>query len=217
MGSCSLGPGQADTLISGLRRYVRAARSCRADLKNRQSVLRTLWRVHRYRVLGRPAEFRTPMSHEIVLSMATSAWLQCPRTFLLSFHCSLLPAEARRLPWCDIQTYWITVNTLRKSSWHRDTETRRMANHAAQQRVLLDCPGNSQSIKTVISSVPDHDLTQQFGHSLLLPLRLSQRGSATSSCYINVTRVTDVERRSFRSLASTSRRTATTTRSSVDL
>ena len=40
-------PEQASTLISGWRRHVLLARSCGADLKDHQSVFRTLWRVHR--------------------------------------------------------------------------------------------------------------------------------------------------------------------------
>ena len=40
--SGTLGPGQAGTLISGLRRYVLLARSCGADLEHHQSVFRTL-------------------------------------------------------------------------------------------------------------------------------------------------------------------------------
>ena len=55
--SCSLGPGQAGTLISGLRPNVLLARSCGADLEDYQSVFRTLWRVHRSWSLAVPAEF----------------------------------------------------------------------------------------------------------------------------------------------------------------
>ena len=98
--SGGLGPGQAGTLISGSRRHVLLARSCGAGLEDHQSVFRTLWRVHRSWSLAIPAEFRTPVSHEIVWSVATSAWVHnVPRTFLLSFHCLLRPAEARQLPW----------------------------------------------------------------------------------------------------------------------
>ena len=42
-----LGLGQAGTLIWVLRRLVLLAKSCGADLKDHQSVFRTLWRVHR--------------------------------------------------------------------------------------------------------------------------------------------------------------------------
>ena len=72
---CSLGPGQAGTLISGLRPNVLLPRSCGADLEDYQSVFRTLWRVHRSWSLAVPAEFGTRVSHEIVLIVATSAWL----------------------------------------------------------------------------------------------------------------------------------------------
>ena len=62
--SGSLGPGQAGTLISGLRRDVLPARSCGADLEDDHSVFRTLWRVHRSWSLAVPVEFRTPVSDE---------------------------------------------------------------------------------------------------------------------------------------------------------
>ena len=53
------------------------------------------------------AEFRTPVSREIVLSVTTSAWLhdvpELALLTLLSFHCLLRPAEARQLRWCDVK------------------------------------------------------------------------------------------------------------------
>ena len=42
-----------------------------------------LWRVHRSWSLLVPTEFRTPVSHEIVLSVAVSAWLQNVRELSL--------------------------------------------------------------------------------------------------------------------------------------
>ena len=69
--SGTLGPGQASTLFSSLRRNVLLARSCGADLADHQTVFRTLW-VHRSWSLAIPTEFRTPVSHEIVLSVAVS-------------------------------------------------------------------------------------------------------------------------------------------------
>ena len=71
--SGSLELGHAGTLISGLRRYVLLARPCGADMEDHQSVFRTVWRVHRSCFLAIPPEFRTPVSHDIVLSVATSA------------------------------------------------------------------------------------------------------------------------------------------------
>ena len=71
--SGTLGLGQAGTLIWVLRRLVLLAKTCGADLKDHQSVFRTLWRVHRSWSLAIAAEFRTPVSHEIVLSVAVSA------------------------------------------------------------------------------------------------------------------------------------------------
>ena len=72
------------------------ARSCGADLEDRQSVFRTLWRVHGSWFLAILAEFRTPVSHEIVLSIAMSLWL---------YNGLSRPAEARQLPWCDVETF----------------------------------------------------------------------------------------------------------------
>ena len=96
--SGTLGPGQAGTLNSGLRRYALLARSCGAALEDQQSAFRS-WRVHRSWSLAIPAEFRTPVSHEIVFSVAVSAWFQnvpeLSLLTLLSFHCLLRPAEAR--------------------------------------------------------------------------------------------------------------------------
>ena len=125
--SRTLRPGQAGTLISGLRRCVLLARSCGADLEDHQSVFRTLWRVQRSWSLVIPTEFRTLVSHEIVLSVAMSAWLQnVPELFpltLLSRHCLLRPAEARQLRWFDVQFFdWIPINTLRKRLWHCSQE-----------------------------------------------------------------------------------------------
>ena len=56
--SGSLGPGQAGTLISGVRRYVLLPRACGADLEYHQSVFRALWGVHRSWSLAIPAEFK---------------------------------------------------------------------------------------------------------------------------------------------------------------
>ena len=61
-----------------------------------------------------------------------------------------------------------------KKKWASSTsefqKTRGMAGHAAQQHVFCT-PENSQLVKTETSSVLDHDSIQEFGHSLLLPLR----------------------------------------------
>ena len=74
------------------------ARSCGVDLEDHQIALRTLWRMHRSWSLAIPAEFRTPVSHEILLSVAVSAKLQnvpeLSLLTLLSFHCLLRPPEA---------------------------------------------------------------------------------------------------------------------------
>ena len=67
-------------------------------------------------------------------------------------------------------------------------KTRRMAGHAAQQHVLLEClgiiPCNPQFLIT--------DSVQQFGNSLLLKTSLiSSDSSAAVACHINITRSSD--------------------------
>ena len=147
--SGSVGPGQASTLISGLRRYVLLARSCGADLEDHQSVFRTSSHVHRSWSFTTPAEFRTPVSLEIVLSVATSAWLlnvaELSPLTLRSFHCLLRPAEARPLRWCDVKNVDGSLSTrYGKSQWYRQhqrTENKKRAKWqiiAAQQHVLLE-------------------------------------------------------------------------------
>ena len=130
--------------ISGLTRYVPQARSYGADLEDHQSVFRTWWREHRSWSLAILAEFRTPVSLEIVLSVATSAWLHNVAEFslltLLPFHCLLRPAEARQLRWCDVESFDGSVSTRYEKVFGivriRDPKTRRMAGHAVQQHVL---------------------------------------------------------------------------------
>ena len=57
-------------------------------------------------------EFRTPVSHEFVLSVATSACHHnVPALSLrLSFQC-VRPAEARQLRWCDVKTFSGSLST----------------------------------------------------------------------------------------------------------
>ena len=120
---------------SGLTRYVLLARSCDADLEDHQIVLSTLWRAHRSWSLAIPAKFRPPVSHDIVLAVATSAWLhnvpELSILTLISFHCLLRRHE---------KVYGI-VNI-------RETKTCRMAGYAAQQHVLLEFRGISQLVNT---------------------------------------------------------------------
>ena len=65
--------------------------------------------VHQSWSLAIPAVFSTPMSHEIVMSLATSAWLHnfpaLSLLTLLSFHCLLRLAETRHFRWCEVQTF----------------------------------------------------------------------------------------------------------------
>ena len=78
------------------------AKSCGVDLEDHQSVFRTLWRVHRIWSFAVPTEFRTPVSHETVLSVAVSAWLQdVPELSLLT----LLSFRARQLRRCDVKIF----------------------------------------------------------------------------------------------------------------
>ena len=69
-----------------------------------------------------------------------------------------------------------------------------MAGHAAQQHVLLQCPGICQLVNTLKSSIPDHRLAaasrkftagQHFAYF--------QRNSAGLACHVNITRSTDSE------------------------
>ena len=69
----------------------------------------------------------TPMSHEMVLSVATSVWLHnFPELSLLplvSFHCLLRAAEARHLRWCDVQTLDGSLSTrYEQVCKHRSTQ-----------------------------------------------------------------------------------------------
>ena len=112
-----------------------SVRSCGADLEDHQSVFRTLWRVHRSWSFAIPAEFRTPVCHEIVSSVATSAWLHdvpiLSYLTLLSFRCLLRPAEARQLRWCDVETVGGSLSARYEKVYGivniREPKTRRMA------------------------------------------------------------------------------------------
>ena len=141
--SGSLGPGQVGTLISGSRRNRLLARSCGADLEDHQSVFRTWWRMPRCWSPAIPAEFRT-VSHEILLSVAMFAWLhsvpEVSLLTLLSFYCFLRPAEARQLRWREVKLFDGSRSTRDEKVYGivhiRETKTRRMTGHAAQQHVL---------------------------------------------------------------------------------
>ena len=85
--------------------------------------------------LPRPS-FRTPVSHEIVLSVAVFA-----------FHRLLRLAEARQLRWCDVEIVDRSVNTLRKSLWYRPHQR---TQKAQDDRFML-C--NSTYFLSVLESV----------------------------------------------------------------
>ena len=84
-----------------------------------------------------------------------------PRTF--PFDVLLLrPAEARQLRWCDFKMFFGSLSTRHEKVCGivniRETQMCRMAGHAAQQHVLLECPGICQLVNTLKSSIPDHRL-----------------------------------------------------------
>ena len=131
------------------------------SLEDHQSVFRTLWRVHRRWSLAIPDEFRTPVSHEIVSSVATSAWVHhVPRTFLLSFHCLLRPAEARQLPWWKL----LMDHCRHVTNKFMESLTSEIPKRAGWQVMQ---PSNtcfwtvltiSQLVESMISSIPDRCL-----------------------------------------------------------
>ena len=155
------------TLISGLRRYVILARACGAALEDHQNVFR-----------------RTPVSHDIVLSVAVSAWLhnvsELSLLTLLSFHCLLRPAEAKQIRWCDMNILDGARSTRCEKVYGavhiREPKTRRVTAHAAQFT----------------------DATAQSGGSLpLSTMPISSDSSATLACHISITRyiLTQLHRR----------------------
>ena len=96
-----LGPGQAGTLISGLK--TTKVCSARCDVSTGVSPSPSL------PSSGRQCPF------EIVLSVATSAWLhdvpELALLTLLSFHCLLRLAETRQLRWRDVETFDGSLST----------------------------------------------------------------------------------------------------------
>ena len=81
---------------------------------------------------------------------------------VLSFHCLLRLTEARQLRWCDVKFFDGSLSTRYGKLYGiviiSEPKTRRMAGHAAQQHVLLECPGICQLVNTMKSSIPDHRL-----------------------------------------------------------
>ena len=137
---------------------------------------------------------------------------------LFSFHCLLHPAEARQLRWCDVNIVDGSLSTRHeKSLWHivliKEPKTRRMAGHAAQQHVLLECPGICQLVRTMKSSIPDHrlDCSNLEIHCCSKPrlfrATTPQHWRVTSTLHAPRT----TRRWSYRSVASISRFTATAT------
>ena len=162
-----------------------------AHLEDCQSVFRAVWRVHRSWSLAIPAEFGTPVSHEIVLSVAVSAWLQnvpeLPLLSPLSFHCPLSPAEARQLRWCvvknDRRPNQRTQNaqddrTLRNSTyflnvlgsvnwsipWNPHSFLCRMKAHH-QLQLPPRCNGKSRGVHSVLRSGVEQ---RSFAHTISL-------------------------------------------------
>ena len=134
---------------------------------------------------------------------------ECPRTFsllmLLSFHCLLRPAEARQLRWCDVIKCHGSLSTRCEKVYGivhiREPTTRRMTGHAAQQHVLLECPGICQLVNTMKSSILDHKVdTEIHCRSTLRPVAATapQPGRVTSISHAPRTQ----RRWSYQSLAS---------------
>ena len=119
--------------------------------------------MHRRWSLAIPAEFRTPVPHEIALSVASSALLhnvpELSHLTFLSIHCLLRPADARQLRWCDVKILDGSLSTRCEKVYGivdiRELTTRRMVGDA-QQQVLLECHGICQLVNTMKSSILDH-------------------------------------------------------------
>ena len=111
--------------------------------------------------LAIPAEFRTPVSHEIVLSAAMFAWLhnvpELSLLTLLSFHCLFRPAEARQLRWCDVKIVDGSLST--RYEKFMTSCTSENPKRAEWQAVQLSntCFWNVL-VNTMKSSIPDHGL-----------------------------------------------------------
>ena len=77
----------------------------------------------------------------------------------------------------------------------KEPKTCRMTGHAAQQHVLLECPGVCQLINTMKASIPDHRLDtaiRKFTPAQHTP-PISSDSSTALACYINITRSTGAE------------------------
>ena len=111
--------------------------------------------------IGPSPSLPSSVPHEIVLNVATSAWLHyVPETLLalVSFHCLLRAAETKHLRWCDVQTFDVSLPTRYEKKFLASPTSAKMAGHASQQHVLLECPAICQLVNTMKSSVPDHRL-----------------------------------------------------------
>ena len=200
--------GLGHTLIFGLRRYVSPARSCGANVEDCQSVFSTFVAYASQLVPRHPHRLQnTSVSRNRVEYSDVSLALQCPRTFLLPFHCLSRPSEARRFPWCHVETLDGSLSTHHEEACGivniRNPETHRIAGRAAQQHVSLHCPENSQLVNTMLSSFPDHGLDaaiwtfiaaqhcayvrrqlRNFGVSLQLYTLHGQRGGRTTDRWL---------------------------------
>ena len=100
-----LSASQVGTLISALP-YVNLVKSLGGGLPDSSPHFGVLWRLHWSWSLAIPHHFRTPVPHDVVLAVAVASWLAGWRGLalltLLSFHCLLRPAEARKVRWADI-------------------------------------------------------------------------------------------------------------------
>ena len=134
------------------------------DLEDHQTVFRTLWRVHRSWSFAIPTEFRTPViSRDRIECWQCPAWLQSVPE-LSSFDAPFVPlfvTPSGRQATSMVRRKdfrWIPIDALRKEFYGivhiKGPKTRRMTGRAAQQRVLLECPGIWQLINTMKASIP---------------------------------------------------------------
>ena len=118
--------GLGHTLIFGLRRYVSPARSCGACVEDRQSFFSTFVAYASQLVPRHPGRVQnTSVSRNLVEYGDVSLALQCPRTFLLPFHCLSRPSEAKHLRGCDVQTFVGSLTTLYEKACGQHQKSRK--------------------------------------------------------------------------------------------
>ena len=99
-----------------------------------------------------------------------------PFLTLVSFRCLLFGAGPKHLQWCDVQTFDVSMST-RFEKVSGIVNISKMAGHAAQQRVLLECLEIGQMITMMYPQFLITNSIQQFG---LLPHRLPKNARLLS-------------------------------------